>query len=334
MKKVFILTLVLLIALQSVFAGGSQEGATTDDGLTKIKVAHHLGYSGAAVMAVGLEKGFFEEEGLAVEPVPFTSGPTEVAALVSGDLQFGYIGSGATTLAVEGDVEVVCYQNLGDSEVIVVNKNSGINSIKDLKGKTIATTLGTSGENIVNLALEEAGLSRNDVELINMDMGGCVTAIIAGRVDAVCVWGSYLVTVRQQLGDNFLALARTSDFDDKYASVSSWLTTQSYIDENPEVVQHFVNAVVKSMDYWKTHEEEVAGLVAELLDSDPQNIKDQIGTVFFFDKAELKENLENGNIEQYYYVQQQSMYDTGKISEMVDLDTYIHWEYMENAVNN
>ena len=334
MKKVFVLFLVALVALSSVFAGGSKESSTTADGLTKVKVAHHLGYSGASVMAIGLEKGFFEEEGLAVEPVPFTSGPTEVAALVSGDLQFGYIGSGATTLAVEGDVEIICYQNLGDSEVIIVNKDSGIDSIADLKGKTLATTLGTSGENVVNLALESAGLTRNDVEIINMDMGGCVTAIIAGRVDAVCVWGSYLVTVKQQLGDNFLALARTSDFGDKYASVSSWLTTQDYIDKNPEIVQHFVNAVVKSMDYWKTHEEEAAELVAELLDSDPQNIRDQIGTCFFYDKAALKENLENGQIEQYYYVQQQSMYDTGKISEMVDLDTYIHWEYMENAVNN
>ena len=331
MKRILVFLLVGILVISTVMAGGTTESSS--EGLTRLKVAHHMGYIGAAVMAIGLDKGYFEAEGLDVEPVPFTSGPSEIAAMVSGDLQFGYIGSGATTLAVEGDVEIISFQNLGDSDVIVVNRNSGIDSLEDLEGRTIATTLGTTGENIVDLALESVGLTKDDVELINMDMGGCVTAIVADKVDAVCVNGSYLVTVRQQLGDDFVELARTSDFSDKYAAVGSWLATQEYIDEHPDIVQKFVNAVINSMDYWKSHEEETAELVADLLDVDPQNIKDQIGTVFFYDKAGLKENLENGTIRRYYEIQQQSMYDTGAISELVDLDSYIKWEYMENALN-
>lgn len=333
MKKLLCIAVTVLLVVVPMFANGTQENATsTGTGLTKVKVAHHMGYSGGAVVAIGLANGFFEEEGLDVEPVPFTSGPSEVAALVSGDLQFGYIGSGATTLAVKGDVEIIYSQNLGDSEVIVVNKDSNIKSIQDLKGKTIATTLGTSGEDVVNLALQDAGMTQNDVELINMDMGGCVTAILSKKVDAVCIWGSYLVTVREQLGDNFGEIARTSDFADRYASVSSWLTTQDYIDKNPKIVQSFANAIAKCMDWWKDHEEETAALVADLIGSDSDTISPQIGTVFFYNSEELKENLDNGNIRKYYETQQDNMLSTGVISEKVDIDTYVKWEFMENSI--
>lgn len=334
MKKAIVVLLLAVLACSMAFANGTAEsaGATASQSLTKVKVAHHLGYSGAAVCAVGTKMGYFKDAGLDVELVPFTSGPSEVAALVSGDLQFGYIGSGATTLAVKGDVEIIYFQNLGDAEAIVVNKSSGIKSLKDLKGKTIATTLGTSGENVVNLALDSVGMSAADVNLINMDMGGCVTAMVAGKVDAVCVWGSYLVTIKKQLGENLLQLAKTSDFSDRYASVSSWLTTQKYIDEHPETVQAFCNALSRCFDYWKDNEEQVAVWVSEIVESDAQTIKDQIGTTFFLNTKELKAKLADGSIRKYYEIQQQSMLDSGKISAAVPIDSYVQWRFMEEAI--
>ncbi len=336
MKKIIATMMAVCLGCTLAFSNGAKEQntgvASPTQALTKVKVAHHMGYSGAAVVAIGTKMGYFKDAGLDVELVPFTSGPSEVAALVSGDLQFGYIGSGATTLAVKGDVEVIYFQNLGDAEAIVVNKDSGITSVKDLKGKTIATTLGTSGENVVNLALAAAGMTADDVNLINMDMGGCVTAILAGKVDAVCVWGSYLVTVRKQFGEKYVVLARTSDFSDRYASVSSWLTTQSYIDGHPDTVQAFANALAKCFDYWKDNEEQTAVWVAELIDSDEQTIKDQIGTVFFMNTAELKKALADGTVRQYYEIQQQSMLDSGKIDALVPVDTYVHWNFMEDAI--
>lgn len=335
MKK-GIVVLVLIALLGTVaFAGGQKDTGT---GLKKVKVAHHMGYSGAAVAAVGTRMGYFQEEGLDVELVPFTSGPAEIAAMVSGDLQFGYIGSGATTLAVKGDVEIIYFQNLGDAEIIITNKNTGIKSVADLKGKSLATTLGTSGENIVNLALEREGLTigtgPNNVNVINMDMGGCVTAMLAGKIDAVCVWGSYRVTLEDQLGENAVILAKTSDFGDRYASVSSWLATQEYIDANPETVQGFANALAKSLDYWKDNEKQVASWVADLLETDVPTIENQIGTTFFFNSDELKAALDDGSVRKYYEVQQESMLQMGAIDKLVDIDEYVKWEYMYNAIAN
>lgn len=333
-KMISVCLLIALIASSMVFSAGQTEQKAGVEKLTKVKVAHHLGYSGAAVVAIGTKMGYFKEAGLDVELVPFTSGPSEIAALVSGDLQFGYIGSGATTLAVKGDVEVIYFQNLGDAEAIIVNKKSGIKSMQDLKGKTLATTLGTSGENIVNLAIEAAGMKPGDIEVINMDMGGCVTAMVAGKVDAVCAWSSYRVTIEKMLGENYMELAKTSDFSDRYASVSSWLATQKYIDANGETVQAFANALAKSMDYWKDNEKQVAVWVAEIVESDVPTIESQIGTVFFMNSEQLKIGIDNGKIQKYYEVQQQSMLDTGKIDAIVPVSDYVNWQYMKNAIAN
>ncbi len=330
MKKIISLLLIVVLLLSLVGCGSS----SSSDGLTKVKVAHHMGYSGAAVVAIGTNMGYFEEEGLDVELVGFTSGVTEIAAMVSGDLQFGYIGSGVTNLAVQGDVEIIAYQNLGDAEAIVTSADSGITSIADLKGKTIATTLGTSGENVVNLALADAGMTQDDVELINMDMGGCVTAILSGQIDAVCIWSSYLVTVKNNLGDDYVELARTSDFADSYASVSSWIATSDYIEANPETTQAFMNALMKCYDYWKDNEEQTAAWVAEIIDSDVADVEAQIGTMTFFNSSEMKEALDDGTIAMYYSVQQQAMLDAGTITEDVDLDTYIQWDLMYQAIEN
>lgn len=339
MKKIVLCLLAVIMVISSVFTFVSCSGDSDEEtALTKVIVAHHLGYSGSAIVAVGINMGYFEEEGLDVELAPFTSGPSEIAAMVSGNVDFGYIGSGATTLAVKGDVEIIYFQNLGDAEAIIVNKESGIETMADMKGKTIATTLGTSGENIVNMAIAKAGLEIGDgpdqVEVINMDMGGCVTAMVAGRVDAVCVWGSYQITVEGQLADNYHELARTADFAEEYVSVSSWLATQEYIDANPETVQAFANALAKSFDYWKVNEEQVAVWVAEIVEADEDTIKAQIGGTFFLNSAELEDALADGTIRKYYEVQQVAMVKNGQIDNPVPIDEYVKWDYMEKAIEN
>ncbi|MBQ4501193.1 MAG: ABC transporter substrate-binding protein [Spirochaetales bacterium] len=332
MKKVLFAVIVSLICLSCVFANAASEQSKQD--LVKIRIAHHKGLAGAGVAVIGTRMGYFAEEGLDVELVPFTAGPPEVAAMVSGDLQFGYIGSGATNLAANGEVEIIYFNNLGDAEVIVVNKNSGIKSVAELKGKTLATTLGTSAENIVNFALQRAGLTMNDVNIINMDQSGCVTAMLSGKVDAVCVYSTFRATVETELGENCVKLAKTSDFSDITASIGSWLTTQEYIDNHGDIVQHFANALAKCMDYWKANQEQVAVWVAELLEAEESAIKAQIGTFSLMNASELKAALSDGSLKAMYAAQHNGMLVNGKLEKDVALEEYIHWDIMENAVKS
>ena len=330
MKKAFLLIAVSLICLSCVFASAAPEQSKQD--LVKIRIAHHKGLAGAGVAVVGTHMGYFAEEGLDVELVPFSAGPPEVAAMVSGDLQFGYIGSGATNLAANGEVEIIFFINLGDAEVIVVNKKSGYKSLSDLKGKTLATTLGTSAENIVNFALQREGMTMDDINIINMDQSGCVTAMLSGKVDAVCVYSTFRATVESELGDDCLILARTSDFSDITASIGSWLSTQEYIDKNGDIVAKFARALAKCMDYWTANQEQVAVWVAELLEAEESAIKAQIGTFSIMNSSEIKEALRNGSLRAMYEAQHHGMLVNGKLEKDVALEEYIHWDIMEKAV--
>lgn len=114
--------------------------------LDKVKVAYMPNYASLWVVTTAREKGFFEEEGIEVELTKFDDGPTEIAAMESGSMDVAYIGPGAHTLAIQGNVDVFCFQQLGDADCVMGLKSHGVNSLEDLKGKKVAYASGTSSE--------------------------------------------------------------------------------------------------------------------------------------------------------------------------------------------
>ena len=305
--------------------------------MTKIRVGYHTNLGGAGCVITCEKMGYFAEEGLEVELVPFTSGPPEIAAMSSGDLQFAYIGNGAHALAINGKAEIIAPLQIGNSEKIIARKDSGISTLADLKGKKVATTFGTSGEAIVDLALEKAGLERgtgkDQVNVINMETGGCVTAIIAGQVDAVCVWEQYLVSVNEGLGDNAVTLAETIDFKDKYIAISSYLTTEKLMQKDPELCQRFVNALEKGLKYQEANQEEVAKWVAELIKVDEAVVLKGVGSAEFLTPEKIKTMMEDGTLDQIFQLQQDKFISAEKVDGKVPLNEYLHLDFIKKAVD-
>ena len=60
-----------------------------------INVIYHPTIGGSTAIATAVTQGFFEEQNLKVNLQMYTSGPPEVAAMVAGQAEFGFIGSGA-----------------------------------------------------------------------------------------------------------------------------------------------------------------------------------------------------------------------------------------------
>lgn len=98
MKK--LVTLLLAAAmLLTVCAMASAE---------KITVAYHPHITGVGGLLNAIDNGYFDEEGLEVELVQFTSGATELAAMASGQINIGYLGVGAHVFAPQGPVRYPC----------------------------------------------------------------------------------------------------------------------------------------------------------------------------------------------------------------------------------
>mgnify|MGYP002623752480 CR=1 FL=1 len=299
----------------------------------KLRVAYHPNMGGSSAIITGIKKGFFEEQNLDIELVKFTSGPPEIAAMVSGDIDLGYIGHGAHALAVKGQVHVITLDLLSKSEELLVRKATGITAVEDLKGKTVATQLGTSGEVTLNLALKRANMTRDDVKLVNMDMAGAVSAFIAGKVDAVVVWAPYSVEIRKELGDEAVMLANSLTFSDEFVFPSSWVVTPKYLNENEDKVTRFLKGLHKAMDYRKDNLDEVVEYVAELNEIPLDSVMMEKETGEWLSGAEVRQYFADGTAKMWYEQQQELFLENGAVEERVPVENYVRFDLPEKAAN-
>jgi len=296
-----------------------------------INVAYHPGLASLCVPGIGEEQGIFKEEGLTVNWIQFTAGPPEIAAMVAGDLQFGYIGHGAHTLCAQGEANVISLSHISNAEQIIARANSGIDSIEDLTGKKIVVQLGTSGETILNLAMEKAGLTRDDVNVYAMDMPGAVSAFIAGQADAIASWDTHTVNIRANVADELVVLAQTSDFTDTIAFPGSWVATPEYLEENRDVAVRFARALNKIYDYRAGNMDETVRLSAEFASLDYDSIDATRNSAVFYSGADLRQMLSNGEILAIYQSQLDNFIAAEKV-ENGDVSHYVRTDIMEEAL--
>jgi ABC-type nitrate/sulfonate/bicarbonate transport system substrate-binding protein len=116
----------------------------------------------------------------------FESGPPEIEAGIGGSLQLMGLGAGpvinamaagALPLRILGSVNEV-------TPLFGLVAQKGFGSIKDLRGKKIACTLGTNYQYFLEAALADAGMSTKDVTVIDSQPNEGTISFVAGRVDA------------------------------------------------------------------------------------------------------------------------------------------------------
>jgi len=150
-----------------------------------------IGYSdwpGWVAWEVGVEKGWFKEEGVDVKfewfdyvasMDAFAAGKLDAVSMTNGDaLVTGSTGA-KSVMAIIND-----YSNGND---MIVAK-AGIKSAKDLKGKKIGVEVGFVGHLLLLNALEKVGLTENDVELVNVPTNETPQVLASGDVDAIVAW--------------------------------------------------------------------------------------------------------------------------------------------------
>lgn len=151
-------------------------------------------------LLIAKEKGYFEEEfgkfGATVSYQTLQSSSQFLEAIASDRLDFvriGYIGTITGQAANIGFTSISEGSN-GGGDGIIVPKDSPIKSIKDLKGKKIAVSKGSSSWGLLLRALESEGLSAADVEQINLQPDEAQPAFQSGKIDAWVIWEPFRST--------------------------------------------------------------------------------------------------------------------------------------------
>jgi NitT/TauT family transport system substrate-binding protein len=148
---------------------------------------------------IGRERGYFREQGLDVESVPFQSGPNTVPALASGDLETaGGTLSVALLNALERGISIKMVADKGTSrpgfEFVQVPvrrelwDSGAVRDVADLRGRKVAVaSLQSGAESLVARILSRGGLTIRDVDLIPLEYGDMIAAFGNGAIDSAYI---------------------------------------------------------------------------------------------------------------------------------------------------
>ncbi len=347
-KKFLAMLLAVAMLGGALAACGGGETASTPSGNTgtpagnsetpsvetvNINVGYMPNYGGLWSLMTAKEKGFFEEEGLNVTLTQFEDGPTIIAAMENGSVNFGYIGQGAHKLCVQGNATIIALSHISNGDALI--GGPGITTVEDLKGKVVAYSSGTSSEDILRNALTAHNMTMDDIQAMDMDAPSIVTAMMSGGVDACATWSPNSLTILEGM-EGTTKLADNMTFSDTTVSLASWIATPKYLEENRDVTVRFVRALMKAMDYAADgNYEEVAQWCATQAALDYDTMYNQRGDADWLTGKEVVDGVADGTVKGYYELQQKNLLDGGSITEedVCPVEDYVDFDLMTEAGN-
>ncbi len=138
-----------------------------------------------------------------------------------------------------------------------------------MKGKKIAVAKGSSGFDFLYKALDKAGLSADDVTIIQLQPDEAVSAFENKSVDAWSIWEPYLSIETLQHGAEILANGESTDL----YSPGFTLVRTGFSKEHPDEVVRFLKVFNKAVTWQKEHKNEAASLYAKIKHLDPKVVR-------------------------------------------------------------
>lgn len=235
-RRCFLSQLIWLssVGLTLCFAAQQPTVAQTEDPI----VIGYSNWAGWWPWAIAEEEGLFEANGANVEMRWFDGYLESMQAFAAGQLD-GNCQTLNDTISfvadsVNGQVVVLVNDNSAGNDKIIVT--AAINTIEDLVGKQVAVEEGVVDDFLLTLGLEDAGLSRDDVEIVPLETGAAAAAFAAGQVDAVGAFPPFWLTALEREGSK--ELFSSADFPGAIPDLL--VVSQTLVNEQPEQVQALV----------------------------------------------------------------------------------------------
>jgi ABC-type nitrate/sulfonate/bicarbonate transport system substrate-binding protein len=221
--------------------------ASAQSAPTTVRFAYQTAIAGGPLMITDA-RGLW---GVPVQARGFVDGADVLQAVLAGSADAGLIATAPTiTGAQTGDYVIAAVAGrAGDTTAIVAPPDSGIKTVADLKGKTLAIQEGTTTAlDVRNYILPHFGLTATDVTLVNMNMGAMPAALAGGRVNAVASVEPYIsIAVQQNIGVRIQSLM---PFD----PIPEFLVFRSaFVAQHPDVVVGALRGYFKAVDWIKDH---------------------------------------------------------------------------------
>lgn len=223
------------------------------------------------------QRGYFTQEGLKVT-FQVARGGVDVAKMVgAGNATIGGAIGDTPIMVRANGIPVKAVAVLGGRSLmqLVINKDKGINSIKDLKGKTI-TALAFQDTTYFALLgmLSTVGLTKNDVNAQAAGPAGIYKLFLAGQADAMASVPDWTYIVKTQGTMKIEIIPSDTVFKSMAQAI---VASDEMIAKNPELVRKVVRATLKGL---KDIMDNPAGAAADYVKINPQAKENEIAEIF------------------------------------------------------
>ena len=266
-----IFSLIYIIALLSLFActkiNTSEKGDKVNLQLKWINQAQFAGYY------VAKEKGFYKEENIEINIIPGGVGIDGVEKLLANEADFSIVAPEEIITAFDkGDpLQVISVIFQKNPFLLVTLQNSNINTIQDFNGKSIAIS-NISGETQFLAMVKNTNLDIDSIKEVSFDMD--YDTFYSGEVDIYPAFsvGSYLDIVREGIEVNEFW---PDDYGVHWYS-DCIIVNQSLIEENPDLIERFLRATIKGMNFIVSYPDESLEIIMQYADLQDEKIQKEM----------------------------------------------------------
>lgn len=331
MKNLKNLTLIVFVIIVCFLFSAC---STNNNGLTTVRlneVTHSIFY---APQYVAIEKGFFEQEGLRVEISPGQGADKSMTALISKSADVALLGTEAGIYVYNEGKEdyAIAFAQLTQraGNFLVSRENNQNFSWQDVKGKQI---IGGRNGGMPQMVLEYILKSNNiditkDVEIItNLEFTTTSGAYASGIGDYTVEFEPSAYNLEKE---NKGYVVASLGVDSGKVPYTVYMSTKSYINENPEILQKFTNAIYKAQ-MWvdENTSKEIAEVIAPQF---KENSLEEIEAIVERYKSQDTWKTTPVFDKDAFELIQDIMESSGELSKRVNYDDMINTDFAENTI--
>lgn len=254
-------------ALAACSSSGGEESADERDVIT-------VGVQPMAELApfyIAQDLGLFEEQGIEVEVHEVSEGATLVATMVSGETPIIYANYVSLLTAVDQELPVRVFRenDRPGVQALYVMPDSQIEEPEDFDGATIAVSgLGNVMEITARAALDHHGVDLGTVEFVEFPPPNMQAALEEGQVDAAWLVEPFVTLAAEEVDARPVVSAFEGAAEE--APVAGWATSAQFLDDDPQAVAAFKDALDEAMEIAVSDSDAVAEIIPTYSEMSPE----------------------------------------------------------------
>ena len=280
-----ILPLFILVALVLSACGASNNASTSTKYSGTIHIASST-WTGYALIYLANAKGIWKQHGLDVNFKDVEDPNDRFIALAAGRLE----GMASTVDAFARQqsngvaaVEVFPIDaSVGGDGILAKNT---IQTVADLKGKTIGVNQGSVSEWFLAQVLEKNGLHLSDVKEQNLTSGAAGAAFVASKLDVAVTWEPWLSKAKVRTDGHVLVSSK--QYPDLI--MDSFAFRKDFVQKYPDTVKDFMKAYYDAFTWMQANQTEALKVIGDAVQETPADVSADLATMTLFDLSTGKQ---------------------------------------------